>query len=97
MRFFFVYEKEKLSHIIIWRSFSDEVHGEKDIKIGKLFTAKSLIRVRVIMFVGKEFWRLIILNKIRELKRRSWSFQGKCVLASGELGNKKMWYALKLS
>ncbi len=42
MRFFFVYEKEKLSHIIIWRSFSDEVHGEKDIKIGKLFTAKSL-------------------------------------------------------
>ncbi len=37
-----MYEKEKLSHIIIWRSFSDEVHGEKDIKIGKLFTAKSL-------------------------------------------------------
>ncbi len=45
MRFFFVYEKEKLSHIIIWRSFSDEVHGEKDIKIGKLFTAKSLKRL----------------------------------------------------
>jgi len=51
MRFFFVYEKEKLSHIIIWRSFSDEVHGEKDIKIGKLFTAKSLSQPLSVYFL----------------------------------------------
>ncbi len=37
-----MYEEGKLSHIVIWRSFSDEVHEEKDIKMGKLFSAKSL-------------------------------------------------------
>ncbi len=39
-----MYEEGKLSHIVIWRSFSDEVHGEKDIKMGKLFSAKSLTK-----------------------------------------------------
>ncbi len=41
-----MYEKGKVSHIVIWRSFSDEVHGEKDIKMGKLFSAKPLNFIR---------------------------------------------------